>query len=368
MHTVARHLNTYTPSVVIWLAHSQELLDQAASEFERAWQQLGNRPLDLIRMWGRYDTDPLKVTDGIVVAGLQKLHSYRQRNFNSFLRLADRAHLTIIDEAHVALAPTYKEIIDGLCSKRRDNRLLGLTATPGRTWADVAADRQLSELFNQEKVMLEVENYDDPVAFLIDAGYLARPHFNLLNLEPGITLTEADQQALANRLEISDELLDRLGKNPVRNLRIVEAVEDLLTRHKRVLVFAPSVAAALFIKAVLHALGHTALCITADTPNAQRRREIAIFKSTRPEAMVLCNFGVLTTGFDAPKTSAALIARPTLSLVLYSQMVGRATRGPKAGGNETAEIITVVDPELPGFGKIEEAFRNWEDVWNESSS
>ena len=83
--------------------------------------------------------------------------------------------------------------------------------------------------------------------------------------------------------------------------------------------------------------------------------------------MVLCNFGVLTTGFDAPGTSAALIARPTLSLVLYSQMVGRATRGPMAKGNVAAEIVTVVDPELPGFGQIEEAFRNWEDVWDESS-
>ena len=51
------------------------------------------------------------------------------------------------------------------------------------------------------------------------------------------------------------------------------------------------------------------------------------------------------------------------SLVLYSQMVGRAIRGPKAGGNEFAEIITVIDQELPGFGDVAEAFKNWEDVW-----
>ena len=42
-------------------------------------------------------------------------------------------------------------------------------------------------------------------------------------------------------------------------------------------------------------------------------------------------------------------------------------RGPKAGGNKKAEIVTVVDPDLPGFGSIAEAFTNWEDVWNESS-
>ena len=79
--------------------------------------------------------------------------------------------------------------------------------------------------------------------------------------------------------------------------------------------------------------------------------------------MVLINYGVLTTGFDAPRVSATVIARPTKSLVLYSQMVGRAIRGPKAGGNESALILTVVDTALPGFGQLAEAFMNWEDVW-----
>ena len=75
---------------------------------------------------------------------------------------------------------------------------------------------------------------------------------------------------------------------------------------------------------------------------------------------------MLTTGFDAPGTSAAVIARPTISLVLYSQMVGRAIRGKKAGGNAEAEIVTVVDSGLPGFGDIGDAFLNWEDVWEET--
>ncbi len=48
----------------------------------------------------------------------------------------------------------------------------------------------------------------------------------------------------------------------------------------------------------------------------------------------------------------ALIARPTKSLVLYSQMVGRAIRGPRAGGNREAEIVTVVDTALPGFRSL----------------
>ena len=82
-----------------------------------------------------------------------------------------------------------------------------------------------------------------------------------------------------------------------------------------------------------------------------------------PEPRVLVNYGILATGFDAPNTSAALIARPTKSLVLYSQMVGRALRGTRVGGNAQAEIVTVVDTALPGFGDQAKAFSNWEDVW-----
>ena len=79
--------------------------------------------------------------------------------------------------------------------------------------------------------------------------------------------------------------------------------------------------------------------------------------------MVLFNYGVLTAGFDEPRTRCVIIGRPTTSLVLYSQMVGRAMRGPRVGGNATAQIITVADTNLPGFGSVTDAFSNWEALW-----
>ena len=84
--------------------------------------------------------------------------------------------------------------------------------------------------------------------------------------------------------------------------------------------------------------------------------------------MVMFNYGVLTAGFDAPRTRCVIIARPTTSLVLYSQMAGRAMRGPRAGGNRTAEIMTVADTYLPGFGSVTDAFTNWEDLWSNNST
>ncbi len=366
MHIVAAHLRQHEPTVVCWLAQNAELLDQAADEFEDAWRFLGNRPLDLARFWGSRNPDLSNIRDGVIVAGLAKMSAWDNRDPAALLRLADRVSLTVIDEAHQAIAPTYASILNALYSKRARNALLGLTATPGRSWSDVGEDQKLSAFFGGRKVTLEVEGYDDPVTFLIDQKYLARPVFRTLNSHAGIELTEGDVRLLSADTDIPEKILERLGDDTQRNLRIITAVEDLLSRHWRVIVFAPSVANARMLKAILAARGHEAFVVTGESKPPERERIIRRFKSSNNKRpMVLANYGVLTTGFDAPGISAALIARPTRSLVLYSQMVGRATRGMRAGGNDEAEIITVVDPDLPGFGSVAEAFKNWEDVWDE---
>ena len=118
------------------------------------------------------------------------------------------------------------------------------------------------------------------------------------------------------------------------------------------------------MESVCKAVGLKAEAVTGKTDATVRKHMIDRFKRRDAYSRILINFGVLTTGFDAPAASAALIARPTKSLVLYSQMVGRVIRGPLAGGTERCEVVTVVDTTLPGFGDIAEAFTNWEDVWN----
>ena len=281
------------------------------------------------------------------------------------LRLADRVSLTIIDEAHQAIAPTYAAVLTALYSKRPQNALLGLTATPGRSWSDIGEDRKLSEYFDGRKVALEVAGYEDPVSFLIDQKYLARPLFRTLNSDAGLKLSDADVNELSSAIDLPEKILERLGTDTQRNLKILWAVEDLLTQHRRVIVFAPSVENARMLTAILSVRGHEAHVVTGVSNASERERSIRRFRSAANRSMVIVNYGVLTTGFDAPATSAAVIARPTRSLVLYSQMVGRATRGARAGGNNEAEIVTVVDPHLPGFGSLTEAFKNWEDVWNE---
>ncbi|MET4448498.1 DNA repair protein RadD [Bradyrhizobium sp. GM2.2] len=356
MHLVCEWHNRADDRLVVWLAQSSELLEQAASEFERAWTSRGRSAARVYRYWGDYEPDLSQARSGFLVAGFAKLYALYRRDPNMILRLGDRATLTVVDEAHQAIAPTYRALTSFISEKRPANALLGLTATPGRTWSDIAKDAELASFFDNMKITIEVEGYDNAVDFLIDRGFLARPTFHVLEIAAGAKKRrEADEGDL-------DEIAG-LSENHERNVAVLNTIEDLAKRHRRIIVFAASVAHAHLLSSILTLRGTESHVVTASTERAARERILRRFKGNGVEPQVVCNYGVLTTGFDAPNTSAAVIARPTKSLVLYSQMVGRAIRGPAAGGNATAEIVTVVDTGLPGFGSVADAFVNWEDVW-----
>jgi superfamily II DNA or RNA helicase len=277
--------------------------------------------------------------------------------------LAYRCSLVVFDEAHQAVAPTYADVTELLTRKHPDGALLGLTATPGRSWSNIDIDEELVNFFEGQKVRLEVEGYDSPVEYLIRQGYLARPRFERISSTATLSLTEKERLELAESLDVPDFVLRRLADDETRTLLILQRIERALALHQRLLVFATTVDHARLLTTVLRARGVEALCVTAETDHHERTRAVELYRSNLDKPVVLCNFGIFTAGFDAPRTSAVLIARPTWSLVLYSQMVGRATRGRRAGGNESAEVLTIVDPGLPGFGDLAEAFDNWEDVW-----
>ncbi len=364
MHVIADHLRSREPALVVWLAASEELCEQSAAAFRTTWQSLGDREVTVQRFWGERELDLAQCRDGLLVAGLSKLYRATLDRLPLLGTLAARCSLVVIDEAHQAIAATYRLLLNTLVSQGQ-TALLGLTATPGRTWDDLGADAELAAFFGRRKVTLQVPGYRNPVDYLVDEGYLARVTFRPLLYEGGWQLAETDLRRIANELELPARIVRRLAEDEQRNLALVVAAEALARDHQRIMLFAASVEHAYLVAAILRARGLAASALSGETPSAERARMIAAYKDNTPLPRILCNFGVLTTGFDAPRTSAALIARPTRSLVLYSQMVGRAIRGPRVGGNPTATVVTVIDRNLPGFGDVAEAFSNWEDVWNE---
>lgn len=363
MHVVADSLRTHEPSVVVWLASGKELLEQAVVAFKDAWTHLGTRPLQIGTMWGDRMPDLNSFSDGFLAVGLAKGWSLISRTDPDWAaRLSPRVRLVVFDEAHQSVARTYRRITNDLTLDFRC-ALLGLTATPGRTWDDIDKDGELADFFSGNKVTLEVPS-DNPIEYLTDNGFLAQPTFRTLFSKPGLSINDSELNRIAGALDIPEEIVSALSMSEQYVTAVLGAIEELIgAGHQRVLVFAATVEHSRVLTAILVARDIRSEAVTGLTPGRVRDRAIRTFKSDDEIPMVLVNFGVLTTGFDAPKASAVVIARPTQSLVLFSQMVGRAIRGPKAGGTDACEIVTVVDPSLPGFGDVAAAFLNWEDVW-----
>ena len=364
MHIVAAYLRENEKSVAVWLASSSELLEQAVESFHSAWTHLGNRPVAIETMWGNKPYDLDNLTDGFLAVGLSKAWAVMSRTDSGWAaRIAPRVRLVVFDEAHQSIARTFRRVTEELTLDYRC-ALLGLTATPGRTWADLDKDGKLADFYGYNKVGLDVPG-DNPIAYLIDEQFLAKPNFRNVLAEPGLQFSDHELEEIAASLDIPSQILEALSISEQYTVAVLRAIEQLvLEGHKRLLVFAASVRHARVLAAILAARRISAAVVTGSTPEQERHRAIRTFtRGNDEQPMVLVNFGVLTTGFDAPKASAVVIARPTQSLVLYSQMIGRAIRGPKAGGTATCEVVTVVDPSLPGFGDVASAFENWEDVW-----
>lgn len=362
-HIVCRHLTANQRGVVVWYANTRELLEQSAAELEVAWSHLGDRDIDIVRFWGSGGTVPRDLKDGIVVAGLQKMWALIERDPSSLNSLTNQVSLVVVDEAHISLAETYRGCIN-FVRRKPGAAVLGLTATPGRTWNEPAVDAALVEMYGGNKITLEVVGYPDPVEYLMSSGYLARPVFELIDVygDPAEATFDSDLSNVDE--DYTSEIVSQVAESAAYLNGVTLAVHRLIDEgHRRVIVFAASVHQAEQIASLLRATQLGAETVTGKTPAARRAGVIQRFKAPGNKPRALVNYGVLTTGFDAPATSAAVIARPTRSLVLYSQMVGRSIRGPKAGGNAEAKVLTVVDPELPGFGSVAAAFKNWEDVW-----
>ncbi len=350
-------------AVVIWLAYSEELCEQAAKEFEKTWQVVGDRNnVKIIRFFRKRNPDVLSLTQNhtgiFLVAGLSKTYNKAKRDSNFLSTLADRASLVVIDEAHQAIANTYQFVLEQLIEKNHSTRLLGLSATPGRTHNS----EKLADFFNRKKATIDDP---DPVKFLIREGYIAKPDSKSIpyNLSD---MTSQERTKIEKAYDIPDDVLEKLAKEEQRNIIIIQEIENLITEnHKRILVFAATVKHAQDIAIILSARGHHASYITSSTPDHVRKNIITGFQKATDDNVnkILCNFGVLTMGFDAPQISAVVIARPTKSLVLYSQMIGRAIRGKKAGGTDRCSIRTVVDSSLKDI-VVADAFLNWEEIWN----
>jgi len=342
---------------VIWLAHTEELCEQAIDSFSSVWAMRGAETTFIARLWSSYSPSQVHLRGGVVVAGTSRMHAMRLNEPKAFDELASNSAIVVLDEAHRALAPTVQSQIAAL-RRRAGSLLIGLSATPARTAEPSGENAALAALFGHNLVSPELG--DNPINELRRRGILSK----LERIELRYGEDEDPEENAVSTLDDDDfpeSVLSALAVNVRRNSAIVKELECRVSRTEPGIVFCCSVAHADLLAAALRLRGVRAAAIDCKMRRGARRYVIQQF--SRGEMDVLLNFGVLSTGFDAPNVRTVLIARPTKSPILYSQMLGRGLRGPKMGGTENCTLIDVRD-HLGRFGDLNELYLRFQPYWS----
>ena len=359
-----------TDITLVWFAHSDELCEQAVESISRLWAKHGSESAQLIKLWGGRESVALNSGGPkFVVTSFQtaykSLHTRDDARFALFSAIRSKCKVLVVDEAHQSTAPTYREAIELFAN--RNTKVLGLTATPGRhhVGQDGEETDELVSFYCNRKISIvgnEGEPLDNPIQFLTDNGILSRVERYKLNTNQDFDLSPSEVRYVAEQMEIPSSVLKKIGKNAARtNLVASHASKLVKDEGASVIVFAPSKDNAVELASLLLYKGVEARSVTGESSLASRKESIEQFQGGGVD--VLVNFGVLTTGFDAPNIDAVIVARPTTSVVLYSQMIGRGLRGPSMGGTESCKIVDVVD-NISNMPEADEAFRFFDEYYS----
>ena len=261
---------------------------------------------------------------------VRKFHSYSASNTSSLLssvkamsiqwlmrhydEIEEEPGMIVIDEAHHALAKTYKEMWERFPKAK----FLGLTATPCRL-----NGKGFTDLFD-----VLVQSWDVPE--FISKGRLATYDFVSIKSD-GVTqrLIDSLQKRGADGDYQNKEMDMLLNKKP--NIeRLYRSLEEY-GKDRKGIVYAINISHAQKITKLYQEHGVKAIAIDSKTPAMERQQDIEAFK--KGDIQVLVNVDIFSEGFDCPDVEFVQLARPTLSLAKYLQMVGRGLRVAKGKKN-----------------------------------
>ena len=353
-----------TKPPILWIADRDELCEQAMVTWREIWRAKGapSATLRISRLWGGADSGeaPERRELHVVVASVQTL---ARRIEQGAYRWLTEAGCVVIDEAHGAITPSYTAILDQLDVSRKATarHLIGLSATPfrGRDPGPFSETQRLVNRFHGKRFDHGIfAPDDDPYPELRRLRVLAEADFSIVD-GGSVALTPEQLTYVEAFRVLPDDVEAFLGRDTNRTGRILDAITEM-DRNWPVVVFAASVHHAEVLACLLAMRGVAARAISSKTDPAARRHAIRQFRDG--EVRVLTNYGVLTSGFDAPKARAIVVARPIFSPGLYMQVIGRGLRGPLNGGTDRCLIVNVADNIAEYGGRL--AFRELEPLWS----
>lgn len=286
----------------LFLAHTQELVNQAADTFRTRWPEV---------TVGRY-MESIKEPEAHVVCGSVQSVALHLEDFRE-----DAFSYLIVDEAHHAAADTYQKIL----AYFHPAFTLGLTATPERT----DDNRAILDIFKNTAHKLDIRT-------AVEIGELVP--IRCIRIHTNIDLT----RVRFNSVQYNIRDLESKIYVPERNRLIVDTWLQYV-RDKRTVVFCASVRHAEQIAELFRQAGVSAAAVSGGMKPAERREFQDRF--VRREILVLCACDLLNEGWDCPEIEVLFMARPTMSRVLYTQQLGRGMR--LFPGKESLMVFDFVD-------------------------
>lgn len=322
---------------VLWVAHRAELVEQAADTIElnmdacRRAQPLGVRCISGAH--GNPATTLIDPHASVVCATIQSLVRAPDVVEEFFKRYPDT--FVVIDEAHHAAAKSYIKLLDAARVSGKAE-ILGLTATPTRT-----VENELGRLAQQfpDGVVYQVE-----APRLINERILAKPICRAVPTGEDFEaeFTDAELAHLRRFGDLSTTTLERIARSTSRNTLIADHYEKRQGTYGKTLIFGTSVAHCYTLAREFTDRGVRAAYV-AYVRDDQRTNEEVLAEFRRGGIEVLMSVTKLTEGIDLPDVQSVFLVRPTSSHILLHQMIGRALRGPKAGGTEEAHVVSFED-------------------------
>jgi DNA repair protein RadD len=341
---------------IVWLAHTEELCEQAIDTFKKLWVHLCDSSVRIVRLWGGHNPTVQDLNGSFVFGTFQKVVSLYGKKSTLFEYLQKKTGIIAIDEAHKSTAKTYAEMLNSLAVE--NTVLLGITATPGRDYLKYHENKELAMFF--DKVLLEPSLNGNPIKILQEKDILANLKRTVIYTGVDVALSGLEISQILNAGDFSQGTLNKLAENTSRNKIILELIKNEVLKKNPTLVFSCSTEHSKLLNSVLNMLGVKSYYIDSDTNKNNRRKIIEDFK--RGEGEVLINYGILSTGFDVPRVKSIVVTRPTSSVVLYSQIVGRGLRGLRMGGNKDCNLFDIYD-NYDKFGGVDEVYKYFEDYW-----
>lgn len=377
MHILAHYLNfTNKNGFIVWVAHTKELLGQALDTFRNVWSHLGQHQVNIEKSWGIGD---YSIDTGVVFITIQALQSMKVSNSTMYNVLKDKVTLMVYDECHkIGASETNKVVKDFTKSTNLHRRdFIGLTATPGRTTSDSQENRMFNEFFDRKiEIYVDVvnrlsmgtnaainrQNKTDVIAYFQERKILSKLTKEPLEYEiDEDTLVKLKREIISTREDFSPTLLETIASNRSRNTVILNRLKSLNSENKPTIVFACSLDHAKMLSAFLNIENIPNSLVYGDLAPSVRKKAIEDFRDRNNPVNIIINYDILTTGFDSTNIDCVFIARPTKSVILYSQMIGRGLRGPQMGGSETCLLVDVKE-NLSVYNE-NESFSHFNSYW-----